>query len=115
MKHSLPLFMSIAGMTFATPALAADGAALFSTKACVACHHVENDQSAMGLGPSVKMIGTAYDGKKEQLVKFLSADPTAKPIVKPELYPVMQGQQQITKAMSDDEKSAVADYILSKK
>jgi cytochrome c551/c552 len=115
MKRLLPIALSFVGMTFATPALAADGAALFTAKACAACHHVENDQSAMGLGPSVKMIGAAYDGKKEDLVKFLNADPSAKPIVKPDLYPVMQGQQQITKAMSDEERSALADYMLSKK
>lgn len=111
MKRLLPLFaLSLSGT-----ALAADGEALFASKACTACHHVDKDQSAMGLGPSIKMIGAAYDGKKEDLVKFLNADPSAKAIVTPELYPIMQGQQQMSKTWSDEEKSAVADFILSKK
>ncbi len=94
-------------------AFAADGAALFAAKACTACHHPANDQTAMGLGPSLKGISTAYKDKKPDLVKFLAADPTAKPIVKPELYPVMQAQQMVTKALSDEERGAIADFILT--
>ena len=97
------------------PAHAADGEALFTSKACTACHHVDKDQSTIGLGPSLKMVAGAYDGKKDDLIKFLNADPSAKPIVKPELYPVMQTQQAMTKMMSDEQKSAIADYILSRK
>lgn len=96
-------------------AFAADGKALFAAKACTACHHPEKDQSAMGLGPSLKMISAAYTDDKAGLVKFLNADPAAKPKVKPELYPIMQGQQMITKTMSDEEKGAIADFILSHK
>lgn len=96
-------------------ALAADGEALFATKACTACHHVDKDQSAKGLGPSIKMIAAAYDGDADGLVKFLAADPAAKPRVLPDKYPIMQGQQQMSKTWSDDEKKAVAAYILSKK
>ena len=105
----------LGGPVFAAPVWAADGGSLFATKACVACHQADKDQSAMGLGPSLKMIAAAYSGNKEGLVKFLAADPSAKPIVKPELYAVMQGQQQMTKLMSDEERSALADYILSHK
>ena len=96
-------------------AFAADGSALFTSKACTACHHPEKDQSTMGLGPSLKMIAPAYGEDKAGLVKFLNADPAAKPKVKPELYPIMQGQQMITKTMSDEEKGALADFILSHK
>lgn len=108
------VILALAGLA-STPALAADGEALFASKACTACHHAEKDQSAMGLGPSLKMIAAAYDGDEAGLIKFLAADPAAKPKVKPELYPVMQGQQAMSKLWSDDEKKAVAAWILTKK
>ena len=97
-----------------TSALAEDGAALFTSKACVACHHAEKDQSAMGLGPSIKMIKEAYgaDGKggAEGIAKFLNGEGTA--IVKPELYPIMQGQVALTKAMTPEQRKAIADYLM---
>lgn len=92
----------------------ADGSALFTAKACVACHHAEKDQSSMGLGPSIKMIKGAYsaDGKggAEGVAKFLNGEAT--PIVNPAMYPVMQGQLAITKAMTAEERKALADFIM---
>jgi len=95
-------------------ALAADGAALFASKACTACHHADKDQSAMGLGPSVAQIKTAYaaDGKggADAIAKFLNGEGTA--IVKPDLFPIMQGQIAITKTMTAEERKAIADFIM---
>lgn len=116
MKRLLPLVaLSVTSMSFAAPAFAEDGAALMASKACTACHNAEKDQSMLGLGPSLKQIGAAYADNKDGLIKFLNADPTAKAIVKPELYPVMQGQQQVSKTWTDEEKAAVADYMISLK
>ena len=109
------LFLAAAAL-FALPsaALAEDGAALFSGRACTACHHAEKDQSAMGLGPSVKMIKEAYSaegkGGAEAVAKFLNGE--GKPIVKPELYPVMQGQVALTKAMTPEQRKALAEYLM---
>ena len=100
---------------FVTVASAADGQALFSAKACTVCHHPTTDQTPMGLGPSLQMISSAYtsDGGKEALVRFLAAEPGAEPKVKPELYPIMKAQQALTRSFSDEERAAIADYILS--
>jgi cytochrome c551/c552 len=95
-------------------AAADDGEALFTSKGCVACHDAAEDRTAMGLGPSIAQVKAAYDaaGGAEALVKFLNADPEAKPLVKPELYPIMQGQQALTKTLTDDERKALADFLL---
>ncbi len=97
-----------------TAAMAEDGSALFASKACVACHHADKDQSAMGLGPSIKMIKEAYaaegKGGAEGIAKFLKGEGTA--IVKPDLYPIMQGQLTLTKTWTDEERKAVADYLM---
>jgi cytochrome c551/c552 len=110
-----PIALVLAGLSLSGTAFAADGSALFTAKACVACHHPDKDQSAMGLGPSLKMISAAYAEDKDGLVKFLNADPAAAPKVNPALYPIMQGQQMMTKTWTDEEKAAVADFILSNK
>lgn len=116
MKRMIPaLALSLGGLSAAAPALAADGAALMAAKACTACHSVDKDQSALGLGPSLQQIGAAYAENKDGLVRFLDADPAAKAIVKPELYPVMQGQQQMSKLWTAEEKDLVADYLISLK
>lgn len=95
-------------------AFAEDGAALFAGKACTACHHADKDQTSMGLGPSVKMIKEAYSaegkGGVDGVAKFLNGEGTA--IVKPELYPVMQGQLAITKAMTPEQRKALAEYLM---
>ena len=95
-------------------ALAEDGAKLFASKACTACHHAEKDQSAYGLGPSIKMIKEAYaaegKGGAEGVAKFLNGE--GKPIVKPELYATMQAQLAMTKAMTPEQRKAIADYLM---
>jgi cytochrome c len=97
-----------------TSAVAEDGAKLFTSKACTACHHAEKDQSSLGLGPSVKMIKEAYSaegkGGAEGVAKFLNGE--GKPIVKPELYPVMQAQVAMTKAMTPEQRKALAEYLM---
>jgi len=111
MKRFLPL---LALAVLPTSALAEDGAALFTAKACMACHHADKDQSAMGLGPSIKMIKEAYaaegKGGAEGIAKFLNGEGTA--IVKPELFPVMQGQIALTKTMTPEQRKALADFLM---
>jgi len=82
------------------------GEELFTSNGCVACHQAD----AKTVGPSLKEISTAYSGNKDGLNKFLNGDGPA--IVDPAQEAVMQPQTEATKAMSDEERSALADYIL---
>ncbi len=100
-------------LSISTPVLAEDGGALFTAKGCVACHHPDKDQSKFGLGPSLAMVASAYAGDTAALVRFLSADPEAKPRVLPDKYPLMKTQQAVSKTWTDPEKAAVAAFILS--
>ena len=108
------LLTVVAIIALPSAAVAEDGAALFSGRACAACHHPEKDQSAMGLGPSVKMIKEAYsaDGKggAEGIARFLNGEGPA--IINPELYAIMQSQIAITKTMTAEQRKALADYLM---
>ena len=97
------LILAIAGGT----ALAADGASIFKAKGCASCHQPNADT----VGPSLKKIAQAYAGKKDQLVKFLKGQ--AQPIVDPAKFAIMKPQLTMLKGLSDEELSALADYILS--
>ena len=89
-----------------TGAMAADGGALFKSKGCGACHQA----SVKTVGPSLKQIAQAYKGKEGDLIKFLKGE--AKPIVDPAKFGIMKPQLNTTKAMSDDELKAMAEFML---
>jgi cytochrome c len=89
-----------------TGAMAADGEALFKSKGCAACHNPTVDT----VGPSLKKIAAAYKGKKADLIKFLKGE--GKAIVDPAKAGIMTPQLNTTKAMSDKELEAIADYML---
>jgi cytochrome c len=61
--------------------------------------------------PSLPDLAKAYKGKKEQLIKFLKGE--APSIVRPERSATMKRQVEKTKAMSDSERAALADFMLS--
>ncbi len=86
-----------------------DGKALFLNNGCVACHQVDKKT----VGPSIKEIAAAYDGKKEDLIKFLKGE--GKAIVDPAQFAVMQPNLATTKKMNDAERAGLADYMLSNK
>ncbi len=86
-----------------------DGKTIFAANGCTICH--TNSESS--IGPKISVIATAYKGKKEQLIKFLNRE--AKPIVVPEDFAIMAANLFATKKMSDAEKTALAEYILSAK
>ncbi len=93
----------------ATGALAVDGAALFKSKGCAACHQATVDT----VGPSLKKIAEAYAGKEADLIKFLKGEHKA--IVDPAKFAIMQPQLNTTKALSDEELKALAEFMLSHK
>ncbi len=104
------ILSAILGATVAVSgAFAADGAQLFKSKGCAACHQASVDT----VGPALKKIAQAYAGKEEELIKFLKGE--HKSIVDPAKFAIMQPQLNTTKAMSDEELKALADYILSHK
>ncbi len=86
-----------------------NGKTLFDGKGCAACHNPENKV----VGPSLKEIAAAYDGKSGQMVDFLKEK--ADPIVDPSQYAVMQASLSITKSMSDQELNDIVAYIGSHK
>ena len=85
----------------------ADGKALFQNNGCIACHQMD----AKTIGPAIKEIAKAYAGKKDDLVKFFKEE--GKAIVDPAQYGIMKPNLALTKTMSDDERSALADYIIN--
>ncbi len=85
------------------------GQQLFTANGCTACHQEKADT----VGPSLAKISQAYAGKKEDLIKFLKGE--GKAIVDPAKFSIMQPNLAKTKALSDGDLSALADYILSVK
>jgi cytochrome c551/c552 len=86
-----------------------DGKKIFKSNGCTTCH----TNSENSIGPKIRIIANAYQGKKEQLIKFLNRE--AKPIVVPEEFAMMNAFLLSTKRMSNDERTALAEYILTNK
>lgn len=83
------------------------GEELYTEAGCVACHQPD----AKVVGPSIKNIAEAYKDNKDGLISFMKGESEA--IVDPEQAELMKPQVEITKAMSDEEQIAIADYILN--
>ncbi|MGV9002465.1 c-type cytochrome [Flavobacterium sp.] len=82
------------------------GQDLFEGKGnCVACHQ----PSQKVIGPSLEEISKIYKAKNASIVSFLKEE--SEPIVDPSQYEVMKTNFIITKAMSDQELSAIEEYI----
>ena len=92
-----------------TGAFAANGEQIFKSKGCAACHQASVDS----VGPSLKKIASVYAGKEEELIKFLKGEGKSK--VDPNKFALMKPQLNTTKALSDEERKALADFILSHK
>lgn len=114
MKKVISLVVSLAFI--ATGSLFADakkGEGLYKKKGCSSCHNPTKDQLAQGLGPSYVMVSAAYKkgAGKAGIEKFLKGEGQA--IVAPEKFSTMQGQIRNTKKWSDEERSDIADFILT--
>jgi len=84
------------------------GEEIFKSKGCIFCHKLVR---ASGTIPSLPDLAKAYKGKQQQLVRYLNGE--ADPIVKPERAVTMRRQIEKTKAMSDSDRTALADFMLS--
>jgi cytochrome c len=89
-------------------ALADDGEAIFKSQGCMSCHKKEGTAK---VNPSLIEIATAYQGKEEQLIKYLKGESEA--IVRPEKSSLMKRKIEKTKNLSDADRKALADFILS--
>lgn len=83
------------------------GEAKFEESGCVACHQVQKKI----VGPALKDIAAAYADNKDGLVLFLNGEGEA--IVDPAQAAIMAPNLEITKAMSEEDRIALADYIMS--
>ena len=89
-------------------ARANEGETIFKSQGCMSCHKIE---SASKVNPSLAEISRAYKGMEEQLIKYLQGDSEA--IVRPEKSNLMKRKIEKTKALSDSDRKALAEFILS--
>jgi len=89
-------------------AYADDGEAIFKSQGCMSCHKKAGTSK---VNPSLAEISQAYQGKEEQLIKYLMGESEA--IVKPEKSNMMKSKIKKTKNLSDADRKALADFILS--
>ncbi len=115
LRHDRPQVTMTAELNTPTPVSGATdqsetvkkGEKLFKEKNCVVCHKLDTKL----IGPAVKEISKTYAGKKENLNSFLKGN--SKSIIDPAQHALMEPQIAITKAMSDAERMAIVEYILS--
>ncbi len=83
------------------------GEKLFKEKNCAVCHQLDTKL----VGPALKDVSKAYAGKKEKLNSFLKGNSAS--IIDPAQHAIMEPQIAITKAMSDADRMAIVEYLLS--
>jgi len=99
--------ISVVCMFAINTAWADDGEAIFKSQGCITCHKKE---STSKVHPSRAEISQAYQGKEEQLVKYLKGESEA--IVKPEKARLMKRQIEKTNKLSDADLKALTDFLL---
>jgi len=87
---------------------AADEGNLFQSLGCSTCHKEAAKSQTL---PSLSEIAQAYGGKPDPLVKYLNGE--AGPILRPESGAAMKRYVEKTKALSDADRKALADFIMS--
>ncbi len=88
--------------------LAEKGAALFEGKGtCATCHKTD----VKLVGPSLQDIAKNYKEKKASIAAFLNGE--LDPIVDPTQFEVMKANFVVTKAMTDEDRQALEQYIYS--
>jgi cytochrome c len=87
-------------------AWAEDGAAIFKSQGCIVCHKKE---SSSKVNPSLSEIAAAYQGKKDQLIRYLNGE--SESIVRPEKSSMMKRYIKRTMALSDEDRKALADFL----
>jgi len=88
-------------------ARADEGETIFKSQGCMSCHKRE---STSKVNPSITDISQAYQGKEEQLIKYLKGESEA--IVRPEKAKLMKRYIEKTKMLSEADLKALVDYLL---
>jgi cytochrome c len=108
MKHMGIWIISAVCIFAISTAYADDGEAIFKSQGCMSCHKKEGTSK---VNPSLTEISQAYQGKEEQLNRYLKGESDA--IVRPEKSNLMKRKIEKTKNLSDADRKALADFILS--
>ncbi len=85
------------------------GRAIFKAKGCKSCHKLEGP--SRGSIPSLPELAEAYKGKKERLIEYFKGK--ADPILIPKRAISMKRPLKKTKALSDAQRGALAEFILT--
>jgi len=109
MRHSTVVWVVLLAGAAWTVA-SESGEVIFNSQGCVSCHH---PQSTSQVNPSLSAIAAAYSGKKDQLIQYLKGETES--IVKPEKASMMKRYIQKTQALPDEDRRALAEFILSHK
>jgi cytochrome c551/c552 len=86
---------------------ASNGQGVFDSLHCGNCHKVDTGKT----NPSLKEIARSYKGKEKQLTSYLNGETES--IVNPRKGSMMKRYVNKTKALTEDERRALADFILS--
>jgi cytochrome c551/c552 len=101
------LVVVVASLWLAADVLAQQEGGIFESLHCGGCHKADISSAS----PSLKEVAGAYQGKEDQLIKYLNGE--TGPIVKPAEGNLMKRAIEKTKALSDADRKALADFILS--
>jgi cytochrome c len=89
---------------------AQDGETIFKSQGCRSCHR---ERSTSKVNPSLAEIAMVYQGKQEQLIKFLKGESEA--IVRPKKAYLMKRHIEKTKKLSDADLKSLTGYLLDQK
>jgi cytochrome c len=101
-------FLVALGLILATVSVwAGQGEEIFKAQRCDSCHKPGTGKA----NPSLKEIAQAYHGKEDQLINYLKGG--GESIIKPEKAGMMKRYIEKTKALSNEDRKALADFLLS--
>ena len=106
MRLILAILATVCMLASAAGAAEADGAKVFETLKCGMCHKPDKKAAAI---PLAEIVQTYSD--KDKLMKFFKGE--LKPLIESEKWGIMRGQLEKIKALSDEDKEALAGYVLS--
>ena len=104
----ITLVLILLGSSAAWCMAADNGQAIFTSNGCTACHKPAGDSK---ITPSLAEIAAAYKGNRPRLVDYLKG--AADPIIRPEKAGMMTRKLVPLQQLSDDERKALADFLLA--
>ena len=86
---------------------AEEGKEIFDSLRCGICHKVDRGKTV----PSLREVARFYNGKEDRLSSYLKGE--AEPLINPEKAKLMKTNIKKTKALKDEERKSLIDFILS--